>query len=521
MADSIQQSFGLCEALGRAPLANGETLADALRLGTDVSLWEAVAPYVTLYGFPQLFGGARLASRNGRAEWLSSLRSRVRWRRKHECSAWEDKPNVLVLGFSPTHYRDVLRPVVDRLLREPGLSSVVMTAGGPHGNGGHLGATCESIWNHWDRAAEDMAAVLDRRLRTVEQKIMHPGILDAIVRELAISVDPDALRRECKWLFVRLLRPLVEYLVVVDHILRHHRPALLVYADDTDQRLRVFSLAAQSCGVPTLLVQQGFSTDGAYPEWRHFSATAVAAMGETSRQAMLAQGVSASHIHVTGHAGFDQLFTNDVEEIARVRRALRIEPHDRMALFACQPAYPGAFRTTEIRREMIEALAHAAAKVTGLRLVIKPHPGDDERELRRLFGRHPSFVMLERSVEITPLIKACDVLVTFFSQSALQALCAGKTVINIAFPDSGEPTLYIASGATRIARSTDEIIRHLREVVHSTGGVGAPDDALAEVRRRFVKKWAFVPDGRASDRVATLAIRLMQSSENALRTRAV
>jgi hypothetical protein len=358
-----------------------------------------------------------------------------------------------------------------------------------------------------------MAGALDRRLRKVEQEILQSGILAALVRELQIAVDPEALRRECMWLFERMLRPLVDYVAVVEHIFRHHRPALLVYADDTDQRLRTFSLTAQSSAIPALLVQQGFSTDRAYPEWRHFSATAVAAMGEMSRQAMRAQGVPAARIHVTGHAGFDQLLTNNVEGTASVRRALCVEPHEPMALFACQPAYPGAFRTPQIRREMIQAVGHAAAAVPGLRLVIKPHPGDDERELRLLLGRHPSFVMLERSAEITPLIKACDVLVTFFSQSALQALYADRPVINVAFPDSGEPTLYIDSGATRIARSTREISRHLQEVVSGLARVGAPDPTLSAVRARFVEEWAYIPDGCAAQRVAALGVRLMKSGE--------
>ena len=55
MTDSVTQSVQLVEQIALLPMQSGMTLDRELRLGGDVSLWEAIAPYLTFYRFPTLF----------------------------------------------------------------------------------------------------------------------------------------------------------------------------------------------------------------------------------------------------------------------------------------------------------------------------------------------------------------------------------------------------------------------------------------------------------------------------------
>ena len=364
----------------------------------------------------------------------------------------------------------------------------------------------QSVWQHWNRAIAKDIDTRVARLGAVRRHVLWHGTLQTFVQETKVAVDPTALRQEFARLFRRDFRRLVTHAALATHVLDRHRPALVVYTDETDPRSRVYSLLARHREIPTLAVQQGLATPG-YPEWHFLSARAIAVMGESSRQILLAQGVSPERIVITGHPGFDRLVDPGNGDRATVRSTLGITAGEPMVLFASQPPYAGAFRSPAIRREMIAAVASSAAAVAPLRLVVKPHPGEDERELKAIIGTHARIMIVDRETDISPLIKACDVLITFFSQTALQALYAGKPVINVAFPDSGGPTLYLESHATWVARSAEEIAGHLRYL--TADAPRSKDASREEARQRFVCDWAYLPDGRASERVSALAARLV------------
>ena len=93
---------------------------------------------------------------------------------------------------------------------------------------------------------------------------------------------------------------------------------------------------------PTLLVQQGLSFKG-YPEWRYLSHDKVAAMGNSSRSNMMAQGVDSDRIVVTGHPGFDTLASIEPKVQNQFRNEIGVPANHKLVLFASQPSYIGAF----------------------------------------------------------------------------------------------------------------------------------------------------------------------------------
>lgn len=161
---------------------------------------------------------------------------------------------------------------------------------------------------------------------------------------------------------------------------------------------------------------------------------------------------------------------------------------------------------------MIRAVAKAAARTGAIRLVIKPHPSEQMSELRRLFGASVETIIVDQRQDITPLILACDVMITFFSQSALQALYVGIPVVNVDFPGSGGATIYSESRATWTARSTDDIVTHLSRL---TGSDRNEEIASREVaRQRFIRDWVHTPDGHAAERVLEVIRYLLMSDRS-------
>ena len=81
----------------------------------------------------------------------------------------------------------------------------------------------------------------------------------------------------------------------------------------------------------------------------------------------------------------------------------------------------------------------------GVTLVIKPHPGENKKDLISFLRTRQNIVLVDGSINILPLIKCCDVFVTFFSTTAVQALYADKPVITIDLPGSDGACSYTDS----------------------------------------------------------------------------
>lgn len=433
------------------------------------------------------------------------------------CAQWPASGRTVVfLGISPLFYRSVLQPVAESLAMANDLNVLVIwgPSGHPREVMGSGRVMFQSIGQHWDVTVGTRTKEMIEHLHLAKKTILHSWQLAHIIYQEGSGLTWPAMLREVNWLFWREFRRLIPQMAVAEHILGCHRPALIVSADDADQRCRIYSLLGRSFGIPSLVVQQGFTT-AEYPDWRFFSADAVAVMSENQRDGIISQGVPPDRITVTGHPGFDSLVSLDPDTSSRTRVALRVGDGHSMLLFASGPYVIGSrsFSGPNVRRTMIRAVCEAAEAVESSYLVVKPHPSENVRELRSLVGRRQRLLIVDKMGDITPLIKACDVFITFFSQSGLQALVAGKPVINVAFPGSGTSTAYSDSGATWLARSRDEIERH----IHSLTGENRAEEMAkrAAARQRFVYEWTHLPDGRATERVVA-AIRNMLDTNDVI-----
>jgi hypothetical protein len=426
------------------------------------------------------------------------------------CSQWpEENHIVLLLGFMPTFYRDVLRPVAESLSKSE-VGIVVISDG--YNSSPNFPSTekiiFQSLWEHWNKDVRDLSRAMYSRLGMLQKIFYDLPSLNILSKDFGNQIDLSALAKELSWLFCREFPRLILQTAVARHILDSHHPALIISADDADQRCRIYSLLAGRMNIPALLVQQGLASRE-YPEWIFFSQTAVAVMGEKSRDALMAQGVPNERIILTGHPGFDHLALPEPDLCNCLRAELGAREEMKMVLFASQPYYVGVFNSPRIREIMIEAIAQACGTLKNVRLIVKPHPGDNIRELKMLLKKAPSSLIVERTRDISPLIKACDVLITFFSTAALQALYAAKPVINVDFPDSGGQSLYSESGATWIARSAEEIIRHIRNLTGESRNREMSSREAA--RKHFLYYMVYHPDGRATERVLRAIFNILRT----------
>lgn len=505
--EQFKLSVQLFKVIGQTRLSSGKSLREELQLGQNVSFWDILAPYLVLYRFSLLFKSD--ANKSIWREWLmynfrplkglaaqiKDVASSLPCQNAKLCKQWPaDKRVALFLGFTSTFYRDVLRPVAEALTKENNVRVIVLEH--------------NSFWGHWNKDIDKLTQGMLKRARALQKMLTGKNQLSVLIKGFPLgSFQYFALSKEFDWIFWRELKRLIPMFAVAKHILEKHQPALIVSADDADQRCKIYSLLAKEEGIPALLVQQGL-TDSDYPEWLFFSQSKIAAMGESSASDIASQGVSRERIVVTGNPGFDNLVLPEIDACFSLRKKLGLVSKDKMVLFASQPYCTGVFNAPDMRRTMIKAIAEAVTLLKDVKLIIKPHPGDNIRELKELMGKFPQVVMLDRKADISLLIKACDVLVTFFSTVALQALYTGKPVINVNFPGSGGMNLYSESGATWEARSTEEIAAHIQRL---TGENKKAEILIREpARQSFFNRMAYSNDGKATERVLRVVSDMLQ-----------
>jgi len=512
----------LTKSLGDMKLGTGKTFSEALCLGHDISLWDVIAPYLTLHRFSLLF-----STNQRKTTFREFLKYWIRPYRGVLASAMElisshfgrksvvrgdirkKEQTVIFIGFIPNFFRDVLRPVAESMTTVSGIRVVVIGENKKllSDDSSRGKVLYHSIWDNWPGDIKTKSKEMVQCLKTFEKTLSIRNLVDTFGNS-GLKINKYKIEREFKWLFRRGLRRLIKQVVVADRILDHYKPALIVSADDTEQRCRIYSLLANSRNIPSLLIQQGLSGKD-YPEWKFFSHTAVAAMGMDASADMIKQGISPEKITITGHPGFDQLKIIDRKLNTRIRSQLGIETKEKMILFVSQPYYVGAFSSAAARMEMIRAIAKVCSSIKGTRLIVKPHPGDRIQSLKKIIGKERRAIFIDKKKDIVPLVKASDVVVTFFSTVALQAIYAGRPVVNVAFPGSGGLRLYRESGATWVARSKDEIGEYIRLLIGETKmkEIASKEDA----RKEFLKKIAFKPDGGATDRVLELALKMVDT----------
>ena len=521
----FEKSVKLFQSLKELKLPSGETLGNGLTCSSPVSLWDVVASYMVCYRFPLLWSQKNSLSRQqqlglhirpyrglaGRIRDYVTVHSRLC---NSACGLWPANcSTVLFLGFHELFYKNVLQPIAEWLIKNSESHVVVLGQQSSCKKDGEInkGQNFQSIWGHWDDKVKLRTQEMLEQLRTVQKFMLDTNQFDAMVRRANIDNDISALQREFKWFFWRECRRLIPQIAIAEHILTEHRPALIVSADDADQRCRIYSLLGQRLGIPSLVVQQGL-THRDYPEWNFFSMSEVAAMGDISRADMMSQGIPEERITVTGHPGFDRLLIPEPEACAKIRAEHGVKDEQFMVLFASQPYQVGGFKTPDIRLEMIKAIINATVSLERVQLVVKPHPIEGTQKLQRILGRRPRIVMVKRATDISLLIKACDVLLTFTSTTALQALYIGKPVLNVDFPESGLASIYLESGATWVSRSDKEIQLQLRELTGERRGLEIAKKE--EARQRFVRDWAYLQDGGAAERVGKKILNLKSTITN-------
>jgi len=505
----------LYDVIGNVKVDGDTSLRETLSLYDNVSLWDIIGPFLILYRFPLLFTDGKIGfiSRIKRfirpyIGWAAHYYDEIKfYSEKNTRNIMSSEKNeidtLLFIASSKFHYRDVLLPIIEQAgyLDKYHVVAIDLRTKEPY----FLGRPCCSIWNFWNKDVENSQKELVVKVNNVFRNCINKKLIINILSksEMFSHIKSQDLYSEFLWMFKREFLRLIPHVVIAKQVLAKYKPRLIITADDADQRSRIYSLLGKYNRFESLVIQQGLSNDN-YPDWRYFAGSYVAAMGVRAEKTILKQGVLDDVITVTGHPGFDRLLAIDLSGCRQIRKNFGCVDSDHLILFASQPFYNNIFKSPESRIEMIRQTCNVISCIRNTVFVIKPHPNENLIELRRICKNFKNVKIIDKGVDITGFIQACDIFVTMFSTTALQALYIGKPVLNIDFPNARTVfSPYIDSGATWIAKSKNEVASQIKVIISSLEN-NVVDTHKESSRIEFVKDWAYYPDGKAADRIIKL-----------------
>jgi hypothetical protein len=368
------------------------------------------------------------------------------------------------------------------------------------------GLTTYRIFNRWRRRGQPP---LRRFWNATVQGLAAAGAKDPLFR-WQVAADRRLTRAR------RNLAPIVAQL-------RALAPDLVVSTSCVVRDEAAYLLAAQELGIPTLgciLSFDNLTSKGILPVFDHYAVWSARMGAEVLR---LYPDRDPRRIHVTGTPQFDVHRREDLRwSRARTLQKLGLSPGDRYLVYAAncatytptEPELVGAF----LRRCEIHPV------LSGHRIVVRPHPGDDPARWRPLAESDPRLVLSwphsadgrfsseEAQARLVSTLAHADVCLNMASTMSLDAAVLDTPVVCVAFAlatGSLEDWLagacyttthyapIAASGGVRIATSLDALVAETASSVLAPGRDRTARATLAD-------DVCGPTDGRAAERLGAL-----------------
>lgn len=295
----------------------------------------------------------------------------------------------------------------------------------------------------------------------------------------------------------------------IDAVLEEETPDLVVAQGDTST-VMVAGVAAFYRNIPFAHVEAGLRTGNLrFPFPEEFNRIVAGRMAnlnfaptETARQALLAEGVDAATIHVTGNPVIDALLSvaergGQAPWVIEGRRTILLTVHRR--------------ENFGVRmQQILAALKTIAARYPDVEFILPVHPNPNVRDIvqAELGGRKGRGFTLTDPLDYPDLVmtmKAAELILTDSGGIQEEAPALGKPVL-VLRTETERPEAIEAGVARLVGVETDDIVREVARLL--------TDKDAYRAMARCVSPYG---DGKASGRIAGLIAAFLEARPAASR----
>jgi UDP-N-acetylglucosamine 2-epimerase len=304
-------------------------------------------------------------------------------------------------------------------------------------------------------------------------------------------------------ILVRLLPRIIVWIEAMKTLYESVRPRAVVVLPDRHGLARATLSLASVYNIPTLTIQSALMSDTA--RYGPMYADQVAAIDHYSRQIYVERGnIDSKRVALTGLPRWDIMSTamrrtKLKDPSSKVRAELQIDGDKRIVTFAAQN-----LPLTHTLQMLTPVLSTTAAMPDTV-LLIKLHPADKHSvedyyaEVSAMdLGNHNLIVIDD--IDTPTLLAASDLLITGFSNVALEAALLDKPVLIVNLTNQPDPLPFVENGIALGAYSEVEVEQKLKTLLTDE----STREALRARRAGYFDQNPQLLDGRATERVVAL-----------------
>ena len=391
----------------------------------------------------------------------------------------------------------------------------------------------------------------------------HVRIFGSFVRELKgmdiLAIGIDKYKHEQAEKMLRELgipfKPIQKYKIEkAYHIIEREKPNIVIVGNDIDPLTGSFVSAANSAGIPTLLVQDGAISRRAFemlinlsyirrivsrliresgrgyvlkrgiqraarrmmrrPETTAYGSgecTKIAVWGMFTKRMFIGEKMDPGRVIVTGNPRLDVARKKKFDRLG-IYRKLKIDMNKKITVLATSGLVEAGIWTGREMRALLQAVLDAVGQFPDLQLVIKPHPRESIKDFKRYLPAKGASAIVVKDVDLYELINSCELLMTEVSSTALEAAAFDKPVLILnltkkPYPSTPYPEVYVKERVALEVRKTEDLVRKMREMLRDP----KVKERLVKNRRKFIREHLFRLDGLAPKRVAGLIKQMIKS----------
>jgi glycosyltransferase involved in cell wall biosynthesis len=287
----------------------------------------------------------------------------------------------------------------------------------------------------------------------------------------------------------------VTYISYFRRILAVNPPDIVCIVPDSAPPQKMAAAVARKYHIPSMTVLSAILYDHPILGAGRLVADRVAVMGEMARAIYLKKGIAPERVIVTGIAHFDHIFRRNREQDKEILSKFKIDPSKRIIVFATEAI------SIDETVAMIKGTIEAVLKIEDSLFVIKVHPREEIEPYEKIAeSYHDSQIHVVRDIDLYALLHNCQLLITQFSTTGLEAMMFDKPVVIINLFGKPERIPYVTSGAVLGVYHYQDIEPAINKALFDE----ETRSRLKERRDGFVYNYAYKTDGKSSQRIVEL-----------------
>lgn len=274
------------------------------------------------------------------------------------------------------------------------------------------------------------------------------------------------------------------------------KPAIILVGDDRGpSTVRADLLHSLREKIPIVEIQHGIYTKNK-PMINPIS-DKIFIWGEAMKEALINAGATEDQLEVTGSPLYDQL-------IDRFDKHSSAPKSTKTLLFATQPL-PG-----DINVQIINEIISFLKNHNEITLIVKPHPSEDENYYESCLKDFASdqIVIKGSNEDFSDILFDVDVLIIISSTVGIEAAILGKPMICVNL--MAEESVYVSNGVALEVKDLKKFATTIGRVLYDDKVI----KQLSKCRDEFVYNYAYLKDGKASERIADSIVKIIESKND-------